>query len=139
MTIAVVHQNTDEGRTALRLAAQEALTHDTDLLVLHVLSGAPAGVEAPRASEEGAVRRAVGQAVGHDLGPQGPSWRLLVSDPDPDVAGALLALVEQEAPDRLVVGARRRSPVGKLLLGQQLQKLLLAVDVPVLLVKPPTR
>ena len=37
----------------------------------------------------------------------------------------------------LVIGARRRSPVGKAFLGWVSQHLILEADVPVLVVKPP--
>ena len=40
-------------------------------------------------------------------------------------------------PDLLVVGARRRSPVGKALLGSVTQTIILEASVPVLVVKAP--
>ena len=43
----------------------------------------------------------------------------------------------RSAPDLLVIGARRRSPMGKAFLGSVTQNLLLDVDVPVLVVKSP--
>ena len=52
-----------------------------------------------------------------------------------DVAGAVLDQVGVVAPDLLVIGARRRSPVGKAFLGSVAQTLILQSDVPVLVVK----
>ncbi len=54
-----------------------------------------------------------------------------------DVASAIIGKIAEIAPDLLVIGARRRSPVGKALLGSVTQHILLDVDVPVLVVKSP--
>ena len=54
-----------------------------------------------------------------------------------DVASAILGKIAEIGPDLVVIGARRRSPVGKALLGSVTQNLLLDVDVPVLVVKSP--
>lgn len=49
---------------------------------------------------------------------------------------ALLDLAVDVDADLIVISTRRRSPVGKLFLGSTAQEILLAADVPVLLVKP---
>ena len=51
------------------------------------------------------------------------------------MADAVLALVERTKADLLVIGARRRSPVGKALLGSVAQTIILEANVPVLVVK----
>jgi nucleotide-binding universal stress UspA family protein len=52
-----------------------------------------------------------------------------------DVADDLIAVAEEVAADFIVIGLRRRSPVGKLILGSNAQRILLDAPCPVLAVK----
>ena len=54
-----------------------------------------------------------------------------------DVAEELADAVAQTGAEVLVIGLRRRTAVGKLLLGSAAQRILLAVECPVLAVKGP--
>lgn len=54
----------------------------------------------------------------------------------PDIVDAFEALVERTGARLVVLGLRRRSPVGKLVMGSDAQRLLLELDVPILAVKP---
>ncbi|MGY1638309.1 universal stress protein [Geodermatophilus sp. SYSU D00742] len=56
-----------------------------------------------------------------------------------DVAEELAAAVVETDAELLVIGLRRRSAVGKLLMGSAAQRILLDVDCPVLAVKGPPR
>ncbi|SEC96653.1 universal stress protein [Streptomyces melanosporofaciens] len=57
---------------------------------------------------------------------------------DRDPVAAVLDEIETRPDlDRLVIGLRRRSPVGKALLGSVSQRLLLESPIPVVAVKPP--
>ena len=56
-----------------------------------------------------------------------------------DVADDLAAAVAETDAELLVIGLRRRSAVGKLLMGSAAQRILLDVDCPVLAVKGPPR
>jgi nucleotide-binding universal stress UspA family protein len=56
-----------------------------------------------------------------------------------DVAEELAEVVAETAAELLVIGMRRRSAVGKLLMGSAAQRILLEVDCPVLAVKGPPR
>lgn len=58
---------------------------------------------------------------------------------DRDPADAVLDEIQDHAVDRLVIGVKHRSPVGKALLGSVSQRLLLDSPVPVVAVKLPTR
>ena len=54
---------------------------------------------------------------------------------DPDAADELLDTSEEIGAKMIVVGIRRRSAVGKLLLGSNAQRIILGADVPVIAVK----
>lgn len=54
-----------------------------------------------------------------------------------DPAEVLVDLAEQTNAELIVIGVRRRTPVGKLLLGSQAQQVLLDAECPVLAVKAP--
>ena len=53
------------------------------------------------------------------------------------VSEALLDSAEREGAELVVIGMRKRSPVGKLVMGSVVQDVLLGSDVPVLAVKAP--
>jgi nucleotide-binding universal stress UspA family protein len=53
-----------------------------------------------------------------------------------DVADQVLAVAEETGAELIVIGLRRRSPVGKLIMGSTSQRVLLGAHCPVLAVKP---
>lgn len=53
-----------------------------------------------------------------------------------DVADDLISVADQRNAQVIVIGLRRRSPVGKLILGSNAQRILLDAPCPVLAVKP---
>ena len=61
--------------------------------------------------------------------------RRLVRGVDP--ADDLIAVAEEVDADLIVIGLRRRSPVGKLIMGSNAQQILLDASCPVLAVKAP--
>ncbi|WP_407727042.1 universal stress protein [Rhodococcoides fascians] len=133
MTVGVLHNNSPEGRAALAAAVREARIRETDLVVLHALSGS--AEPSAEAGETAAVSTAVETALADIDNAEAVAWSVAVGRPDPDAVNTLLTLVEEQKSEILVVGSRHRSAVGKFLMGQTIQRLLLEIPVPVLLVK----
>jgi nucleotide-binding universal stress UspA family protein len=134
MTVAVAHQvSSASNQIALQAAAQEAAWRSSDLAVLHIVDSLDLDIsEAYQSGLADEVSNAL-QAVGAaDL-----SWRLHLGVGDDDVAAKVLDLAGQVDASILVIGARRRSPAGKFLLGSVTQTLILEADMPVLVVKAP--
>jgi nucleotide-binding universal stress UspA family protein len=132
MTVAVAHQVSATARLALSHAVQEAKFRDTDLAVLHVVDSA---LDADR---EDAYRAGVSDEIEKAVGAESDvSWKLHLQTGSGDVGDAIVKLSDRLRPDLLVLGARRRSPVGKALLGSIAQTIILEASVPVLVVKTP--
>lgn len=129
-TIVVGYVPKPEGRAALRRAAEEATLRGAELVVVNSHRG---GREFDRddavESEEQleAIRAQLRDSgVKHEV-------RQLVRGMDP--ADDLVAVAEEVNADYIVIGLRRRTPVGKLILGSNAQRVLLDSPCPVLAVK----
>jgi nucleotide-binding universal stress UspA family protein len=134
MTIAVAHQASSATRTiALHEAAREAQLRGTDLAVLHVVESLDRDIED---AYQHSVKDEV-EAAFSEVGVSGVPWQLHLATAQEDVAETILDLSKKAEADLLVIGARRRSPVGKFLLGSVTQTLILDAEVPVLVVKSP--
>lgn len=117
MTVLVAASDTKEGRAALHTAAEEARLLGTDLVVLNLTLGPLDLSVLPAELAVELVDR------------QGPE------DRDP-VDAVLDEITARPEASRLVIGVRRRSPIGKAILGSISQRLLLESPLPVLAVKP---
>ena len=130
MTVAVAHQVSATARLALSHAVQEAKLRGTDLAVLHIVSST---LDADR---EDAYRAGVSDEIERSVGADADvTWELHLRTVSGDVGDAIVKLTDRLRPDLLVLGARRRSPVGKALLGSVAQTIILEASVPVLVVK----
>lgn len=136
MSIAVAHQVRASSDLVLTEGARQAHYRDTELVVIHVVDALDTDVvEATRAGISDAVDRVVGAA---GIDPVKYDVRLVAGGHEiADVSEAILTTVKELRPEVLVIGARRRSPVGKAFLGSVAQNLILDTDVPVLVVKSP--
>lgn len=130
MTIVVGYVPKPEGRAALRRAVEEARLRHAKLVVINSNRG---GKEL---DDEDALRyeREL-EDIRDELDSEGVEHevRQLVRGMEP--AEDLIAVAEEVAADFIVIGLRRRSPVGKLILGSNAQRVLLDAPCPVLAVK----
>ena len=133
MTIAIAHQPSAVGHLALREAAQEASLRNTSLTVIQVTDT----VDLDKTEEHTAGLSDEVASVLAEAGIEDVQWNLQLAAADglENTADTILELAEKSDAELLVIGARRRSPVGKLLLGSLTQTLILNADMPVLVVK----
>jgi nucleotide-binding universal stress UspA family protein len=129
-TIVVGYVPKPEGQAALRRAAEEARLREARLVVVNSHRGGREfdrddAIETEAQLEE--VRAQLEAAgVEHEV-------RQLVRGMDP--AEDLVNVATEVAAEFIVIGLRRRSPVGKLILGSNAQRVLLEAPCPVLAVK----
>jgi nucleotide-binding universal stress UspA family protein len=115
--IVVGYSAAAEGRAALQRGLSEATLRGSELVVVHTAPDAKINelTEELQASGVPYEVRAAGDAL--------------------DPADELLRAAEDANAEFIVIGLRRRSPVGKLLLGSNAQRVLLDAACPVLAVK----
>jgi len=130
MSIVVGYLATPEGRTALEAATVEAEKRSTRLVVVTSSEG-NARDEQGRADE---VREL--DEVHRSLEARGVAHEIRLVARSRDVADDLITAAEENDGSLIVIGLRRRSPVGKLILGANAQRILLDAPCPVLAVKP---
>ena len=129
-TVVVGYVPKPEGEAALQKAIDEAKLRNAKLVVVNSHRGgsdfdADASSRAEREMDK--VRRTLeGAGVDFDL-------RQLVRGFEP--AEDLLSIAATSDAELVVIGLRRRSPVGKLILGSNAQRVLLDAHCPVLAVK----
>jgi nucleotide-binding universal stress UspA family protein len=115
--IVVGYSERAEGRAALTRALSEARLRGAALIVVNT---------SPDAETEGLVEQLTASGLGYEI--------KTASDAQ-DSADELIRTAETAEADFIVIGLRRRSPVGKLLLGNNAQRVLLDAACPVLAVK----
>jgi len=128
-TIVIGYVPSAVGEAALEAGLAEAAVHGDQVVILNsprrrttvdgdLVDEAAADALVARASSAG-----VTATVDH-------------ADHGDDLVEAFQAVVDRTAARLVVIGLRRRSPVGKLVTGSDAQRLLLDLDVPILAVKP---
>jgi nucleotide-binding universal stress UspA family protein len=129
-TIVVGYVPKPEGKAALRRAAEEAKLRDSRLVVVNSHRG---GREFDR--DDAIESEAQLAEVKSELSSHGVDFdvRQLVRGMDP--AEDLVNVATEVDAELIVIGLRRRSPVGKLILGSNAQRVLLDAPCPVLAVK----
>ena len=119
-----------EGKAALRLAAEEAKLRGSSLVVVNSHRG---GRDFDR--DDAVESESQLEEVRNELREAGVEFQIrqLVRGMDP--AEDLINVAEEVSANVIVIGLRRRSPVGKLILGSNAQRVLLDAPCPVLAVK----
>jgi nucleotide-binding universal stress UspA family protein len=106
-----------EGRAALKRAVSEATLRGAELVVVHT---------SPDVEKSD---------LDAELATSGVRYQITSATDTLDPAEELISTAEAHQADFIVIGLRRRSPVGKLLLGSNAQRVLLDAACPVLAVK----
>jgi nucleotide-binding universal stress UspA family protein len=114
--IVVGYSSKPEGRAALKRALSEARLRDAALVVVDTSQ-----VESSDLADE--------------LSASGVTYEIRTPADVQESAEELIRIAETTDADFIVIGLRRRSPVGKLLLGSNAQRVLLDAACPVLAVK----
>ena len=129
MTVLIGYVPTPSGEAAVEAGIAEAAAHGDDIVIL--TSPRRGSTVDPNRGGEDVDARLVTAAAAH-----GVSAQVDHTDHGTDVVDAFTSALERTSARIVVLGLRRRSPVGKLMMGSAAQRLLLVLDVPVLAVKP---
>jgi nucleotide-binding universal stress UspA family protein len=130
VTVTLAYLFTPEGDAALAAALEEAQRRSSDVLIVNVTRAATG--EASPYSEEQEL-----DAVQAKLAAAGVASEVRQLPAGTDPGDAIIAAARDAGSELVVIGLRRRTAVGKLVLGSTAQRLLLELDCPVLAVKAP--
>jgi nucleotide-binding universal stress UspA family protein len=128
--VVVGYVPTREGESALSHALEEARSRDARLLVVNTSRGDALVDE--RYVDEGQLGALQGR-----LAASGVRHEVIHAIRGREAAEEILSVAEQRRADLVVIGLRKRSAVGKLLLGSTAQRVLLEAPCAVLAVKGP--
>lgn len=128
--ILLVYSSTPEGEAALEQAVRVSRRESAMLLVLrHVRVADQDSADQPRPARQD-LDSLVARLRGDEIDAEA-RWSVGLKT----VATVVLEVAETDDVDLIVIGTRRRSPVGKAVLGSTSQDVLLRADCPVLAVK----
>jgi nucleotide-binding universal stress UspA family protein len=129
MSVVVGFVPTREGEAALEHAIREAGARGVRLVVVNTSRG-DATVD-PRYADDEQL-----EALRAQLAASGVEHDLVHASRGVDASEEILEVAEQQRAELIVIGLRRRSAIGKLLMGSTAQRVLLDAACPVLAVKP---
>lgn len=127
MPIIVGYTTKPEGEAALTHAVLEAKAHGEPLVIVNIGFGVHAETAMAREEDLAAVARTLTAA--------GVEYQIRQLVRGKNAAEEIVTIADEEAASLIVIGLRRRSPVGKLLLGSNAQAILLEANCPVMAVK----
>jgi nucleotide-binding universal stress UspA family protein len=128
VTVLLAYVSTPEGDAALTVAVQETQLRSTDAVVVNI-TRPEAAIDSPFSAEQTL------DAVAERFASVGVNAEIRQLPPTADVAQAILDAATDTGAEVLVIGLRRRSAVGKFVLGSTSQRILLGADCPVVAVK----
>lgn len=123
--------NSPEGAASLAAAAEEAQRRNASVVLVSSARGGKDDAETVISIREGVERAEAGLLA------RGLTVEVREFARGNDPADDLLEVAAERQAELIVIGLRRRSPVGKLLLGSNAQSILLSADCAVLAVKAP--
>ena len=129
MSVVVGYVATPEGTAALDTAVAEATARAVPLVVILSERG-------HRFGGDTADLQSQVEDVQNRLASTGLIYDVRQTTKGRDVAEDIITAAQSSSAELIVIGLRRRSPVGKLLLGSNAQRILLDAPCPVLAVKP---
>jgi len=132
VTVLLAYIRTPEGDAALAAAIEEARRRGTGAVVVNVTRPAST-VDSPVSAEQNL------DAVAARFAEAGVPVEVRQLPAGTDPADGIVVVATETGPDVVVIGLRRRTAVGKLIVGSTSQRILLGVDVPVLAVKAAAR
>ena len=127
MSVVVGYVPTREGEIALEHAVAEARSRGTSLVVVNTSRG-DALVDQRYVDQE--------QLAALEARLDGVDHLVVHTMRGREASEEILAVAQEHRADLIVIGLRRRSPLGKLLMGSTAQRVLLDAPCPVLAVKP---
>ena len=117
-----------EGRAALARGVAEAQLRETRLIVVNATRG-------DALVDERFLQGDARDGLAAELAQAPVPTELRQLSDGRDIAEQLESVALETGADLIVIGLRRRSPVGKLILGSAASRILLSVSIPVLAVK----
>lgn len=129
MTVVVGYIPNQYGEAALSAGLAEARRRGSGVLVVNATKG-DALVDQKYLGEDAAAELTRRLASESDVSTE---VRQTIAA---DVASEIVRIAEEVSASMIVIGVRRRSPVGKMFMGSVAQQVLLDATVPVLAVKP---
>jgi nucleotide-binding universal stress UspA family protein len=128
VTVLLAYVSTPEGDAALAVAVQETQLRSTGAVVVNI-TRPEAAIDSPFSAEQTL------DAVAQRFADRGLNAEIRQLPPTADPAQTILDVAAEVDAELLVIGLRRRSAVGKIVLGSTSQRILLGADCPVVAVK----